>query len=264
VLWGGGHLTTDASGNVILSDVGALKKITQAGVVTTLTKQGQWDGVAIDPSGNIYGSGYSVPVSASPPLFETSLQEYSTSGNYLRFFVYWESSSNFEVGTGGLVIDSHGNLYQADMVTNRIVKFDIVSGTWTAFAGSGTAGNQDGVGTAATLTLYGSPDLAIDGNDNLYVRSLDTIRKITPNGTVTTIASHLPNTGTIAADKSGNVYAGGFETIYRFASDGSSVTYPFPYTTDFITSLTTDSSGNLYVGTRGFGAQVFKVSFPSS
>jgi len=46
VFWGGGHLAIDLSGNVILSDRGELRKVTPAGVVTTLTTQGGWDGVA--------------------------------------------------------------------------------------------------------------------------------------------------------------------------------------------------------------------------
>lgn len=263
IFWGGGHLAMDSAGNIILSDRGALRKVTQAGVVTTLTTQGDWDGVAIDPSGNIYGSGYAQGISASPPTFVTSLQEYSAQGAYQQLFANWESSANFSVGTGGLAMDSHGALFLADVVNNRIVKFNVGSNTWTVFAGSGTAGNQDGVGTAATFTLYAMPDLAIDSNDNLYVRSVDTVRKIAPDGTVTTIASQLQMTGTIAVDKWGNIYTSGVQVITRVASDGSVVSYPFTNSTDFITSLVTDSSGNLYAGTRGLGAQIFKITFPN-
>ncbi|WP_429298142.1 hypothetical protein [Paraburkholderia sp. GAS199] len=264
VLWGGGHLATDSTGNIILSDQGRLRKVTQAGAVTTLTTQGNWDGVAIDPAGNIYGSGYAQAISASPPTFVTSLQEYSAAGAYQQLFANWESSANSSVGTGGLVMDSHGALFLADVVNNRIVKFNVGSNTWTAFAGSGTAGNQDGVGTAATFTLYALPDLAIDSNDNLYVRSVDTVRKIAPDGTVTTIASQLQKTGTIAVDKAGNIYTSGIQVIDRIAGDGSVVSYKFTNTTDFITSLATDSGGNLYAGTRGFGARIFKITFANN
>lgn len=263
ILWGGGHLATDSTGNIILSDQGRLRKVTQAGAVTTLTTQGDWDGVAIDPAGNVYGSGYAQAISASPLTIVTSLQEYSAAGAYQQLFANWESSTNSSVGTGGLAMDSHGALFLADVVNNRIVKFNVGSNTWTVFAGSGTAGNQDGVGTAATFTLNALPDLAIDSNDNLYVRSVDTIRKIAPDGTVTTIASQLQTAGTIAVDKSGNIYTSGMQVINRVASDGSVVSYPFTNATDFITSLVTDSSGNLYAGTRGRGAQIFKITFPN-
>jgi sugar lactone lactonase YvrE len=264
IFWGGGHLAVDSAGNVVLSDRGMLRKVTQAGVVTTLATQGNWDGVAIDPSGNIYGSSDTLGIT-SGVTWQGSLQELSASGAYQQLFTNWESSSaNPSTGDGGLVMDSKGALFLADTVNNRIVKFDVGSNTWAVFAGSGTTGNQDGVGTSATFTLYGIPDLAIDSNDNLYVRSLDTVRKIAPDGTVTTIASQLQTTGAIAVDKSGNIYTTGFGKLERIASDGSVASYPFPNTTDFITSLATDSSGNLYMGTRGLGAQVFKITFPNN
>jgi hypothetical protein len=266
IFWGGGHLALDSSGNVILSDRGSLRKVTQSGVVTTLTTQGSWDGVAVDPSGNIYGSGDALELAGSPAIWAALLQEFSASGVYQQLFAHWESSGgNPSEGYGGLVMDSKGALFQADVVNNRIVKFDVGSNTWAVFAGSGTSGNQDGVGTTATFALNTSTDLAIDSNDNLYVRSLSTVRKIAPDGTVTTIAGQLPMWGdsTIAVDKLGNIYTSGMGVIIRIAGDGSVVSYPFTNTTDFITSLATDSTGNLYAGTRGIGAQIFKISFPN-
>jgi sugar lactone lactonase YvrE len=118
------------------------------------------------------------------------------------------------------------------------------------------------VGSAATFSFNGTPDLAIDSSGDLYVKSLDAVRKIAPDGTVTTVASKLSNASSaIAVDSQGNVYAAGVQIIYRIAANGSMVSYPFSNSTDFITSMTTDSAGNLYVGTRGVGAQVFKITF---
>ena len=197
-------------------------------------------------------------------MWAALLQEFSASGAYQQLFAHWESSStNPSEGYGGLVMDSKGALFQADVVNNRIVKFDVGSNTWAVFAGSGTSGNQDGVGTAATFPLYTMSDLAIDSNDNLYVRSLGTVRKIAPDGTVTTIAGQLPMTsaGTIAVDKSGNIYTSSMGVINRIASDGSVVSYPFTNTAGIISSLATDSSGNVYADTWGSGAQIFKITF---
>lgn len=264
IFWGGGHLAMDSSANIILSDRGNLRKVTQSGVVTTLGTQGSWDGVAIDPSGNVYGSGNTLGFAASSATWGALLQEFSTSGAYQQLFANWESSgSNPSAGWGGLVMDSKGALFLADVLNNRIVKFNLGSNTWAAFAGSGTSGTQDGVGTAASFTFNGTPDLAIDSNDNLYVRSLDTVRKIAPDGTVTTIASQLQSMGPIAVDKSGHIYTSGVAVINVIASDGSIVTYPFTSTSDVITSLVTDGSGNLYAGTRGVGAQIFKIAVPN-
>ncbi|WP_345817712.1 hypothetical protein AAGS40_30400 (plasmid) [Paraburkholderia sp. PREW-6R] len=262
ILWGGGHLAMDSSNDVILSDRGSLRKVTQAGVVTTLTTQGFWDGVAIDPSGAFYGSGNASGIATPSVVWRALLQKFSASGAYQQLFTNWESSStNTSDGFGGLVMDSRGALFLADAVSNRIVKFNVDSNTWAIFAGSGASGNQDGPGTAATFTLDQMPDLAIDSNDNLYVRSADAVRKIAPDGTVTTIASQLPATGAIAIDKSGNIYTAGYQAIIRITSGGSVASYPFTNTTDFITSLVTDRNGNVYAGTRGFGAQIFRINF---
>lgn len=260
VFWGGGHLAIDNSGNIFLSDRGDLRKVTQSGVVVTLGTQGSWDGVALDPTDNVFGSG-----NVLSGTFSALLQELSVSSTYQQLFTNWESSAtNPFFGFGGIAIDSTGALFLADGANNRIVKFNVGSNTWAVFAGSGTSGNQDGVGTAATFTLSVDPDFAIDGNDNLYVRSGDTVRKIAPDGTVTTIASQLQSSDTIAADRAGNIYTSGSQAIVRIASNGSVVTYPFTATTDAITSLVADSSGSLYVGTRGAGAQIFKITFPNN
>jgi hypothetical protein len=105
IFWGGGHLAMDSTGNVILSDRGALRKVSQSGVVTTLTTQGSWDGVAIDPSGNIYGSGDVLRIPSSPATWGALLQEFSASGAYQQLFANWESSStNPSDGDGGLVM----------------------------------------------------------------------------------------------------------------------------------------------------------------
>jgi sugar lactone lactonase YvrE len=65
-----------------------------------------------------------------------------------------------------------------------------VSGTVTTFAGSATSGYGDGLGTAA---LFSNPaGIASDANGNLYVSDSfnNRIRKIAPDGTVTTVAGN--------------------------------------------------------------------------
>jgi hypothetical protein len=169
----------------------------------------------------------------------------------------------FPTSRGGKDVPiAKSTLNTAVRALNRIVKFSLDSGTWAVLAGSGVSGNQDGPGPNATFTLSGSPDLAIDSGDNLYVRSLDTVRKISPDGTVTTVARQLPTaSGAIAVDRSGSIYTAGNWAVQRVSANGDVVSYPFANTSDFITSLTIDNSGNLYAGTRGVGAQIFKLSF---
>ena len=66
----------------------------------------------------------------------------------------------------------------------------------------------------------------------------------------------------IAIDSNGTIFGSGIDTFLNSISQFGTVTaFNFPNTRDFITSLTTDSTGNLYAGTRGTGAQIFKISF---
>ena len=93
--------------------------------------------------------------------------------------------------------------------------------TWTTFAGASSIGSADGVGgNAQFLIPTGS---AVDTNGNLYVADTlnDTIREITPAGSVSTIAGWAGSPGyvdgmnrnarfyypsRIALDRAGNLY----------------------------------------------------------
>jgi sugar lactone lactonase YvrE len=88
----------------------------------------------------------------------------------------------------GIVIDSANNMYVADGGNNVIRKIS-PAGIVSDFAGaSGTEGDQDATGTAATFR--GPRGLAFDSAGNLYVadRYNSTIRKISSSGAVTTLA----------------------------------------------------------------------------
>lgn len=266
IFWGGGKLAIDADGNVMMSDRGELRKVTQTGVVTTL-KMGQLievQGVAIDASGNIFGAGGSQTfASTSPVLWGASLAELSTSGTQKSLFVNWETSlDNPSVGWGGLAVDGKGILFLADSANNRIVKFNPALGTWSVLAGSGSIGNTDGVGTAATFTIDALCDMPIDSEGNMYLNAGSSIRKISPNGTVSTLFKGLSSdTSALALDSSGNFYIADSSFIYRISQGGSITSFPFSYLTGFITAMVADKNGNLYLGTRGVGAEVFKISF---
>jgi hypothetical protein len=201
-------------------------------------------------------------VSFSPVTWGASVNELTSSGTVKTIATNWETSTtNSGVGFGGLSVDASGNLYLADSVNNRIVKFTS-EGTMSVFAGSGTSGSNDGSGTAAT---FNNPtDLAIDSGGNVFVNDNgnSSIRKISPTGMVSTI-TRLPSLGTpIAVDQVGNIYTVGFpSSIQRIGNDGGVSTFSLPGISDFITALVADNNGNIYAGTRGLGAQILKISF---
>jgi len=88
----------------------------------------------------------------------------------------------------GLAFDASGNLYVADANNHRIRKIT-PAGAVTTFAGIGTQGFLDH-NTAASAQFSSPSGVAFDASGNLFVvdRGNHRIRKITPEGVVTTFA----------------------------------------------------------------------------
>jgi streptogramin lyase len=121
-----------------------------------------------------------------------------------------------------VAVDSAGNVYVADRYNHRIRKIT-PAGVVTTLAGSGEVGYFDGTGTAARFARLRG--VAVDSTGNVYVSDDDRIRKISPEGIVTTLAG------------SGEYgYADGPGMVAQFASPQG---------------VTVDSAGNVYVAEYG-------------
>lgn len=169
-------ITTDAAGNIYVADYinSALRKVTPAGVVTTLTSVTNIFGVAADASGNIYCAQYGQHV----------VSKYNSAGLYS--VIAGSSASGTDDGTGtaakfnfpaGITLDASGNLYVTETVNHRIRKIT-PAGVVTTIAGN-TAGYADGVGIAG---LFDTP-IAVCGDftsNFLYVADFGNhkIRKV--------------------------------------------------------------------------------------
>ena len=189
----------DAAGNVYLSerDNHTIRRITPAGVVTTFAGafhanayvdgpaasarfEGLGGGLVFDRAGNLYVSE------------DTRIRRISPDGTVSTF----AGSGDFAIRDGpaataafrfasSLAIDGAGNLYVADSNTIRRVS---PAGVVTTLAGAAsTSGTTDGQGTAARFS-QSSPGLATDADGNVYAGDGRTIRRMTPEGAVTTIA----------------------------------------------------------------------------
>ena len=226
-------VAVDSSGTVYVADFSnhRIRKITPAGVVTTLAGSGvagyadgtgtaaQFngpEGVAVDSSGTVYvGDSINHCIrKISPAGVVTTLAGSGVAG--------------YADGTGtaaqfnrpdGVAVDSVGTVYVGDPMNHRIRKIT-PTGIVTTFAGSSVAGYADGTGTAAQFI---TPDgVAVDSSGTVYVADFSDhrIRKITPAGVVTTlagsgIAGYADSTGTtaqfngppsLAVDSAGTVY----------------------------------------------------------
>jgi serine/threonine protein kinase/sugar lactone lactonase YvrE len=138
---------------------------------------------------------------------------------------------------GGLVVDAAGNVFVADSGNHTIRKIT-PDGKVTTFAGlAGHRGSRDGRGNAASF--FAPFGIAVDKKGNLFVSEVGncTIRKITPDGVVTTLAGLAGNPGSkdgagdnaqfrnpfgLAVDSSGTVFVADTSnfTIRRIATNG--------------------------------------------
>ncbi|MDB5002633.1 MAG: hypothetical protein JWQ34_858 [Mucilaginibacter sp.] len=279
------HIIIDASGN-IFGDDGAksIYKIAVGGTVSLVAGGANsnafksiW-GTVGDQLGNLYvpdRGGHNI-VRVTPEGIVSSFAGNGTDaiadggGNAARF-----SSPT------GIAIDQSNNLYVND--THRVRKISN-AGLVTTIAGSATDGSVDGTGATAQFgTLEG---IAVDANNNIYVSDTKykKIRKITPDGVVTTLAgsgtqgfangpgaaAQFNNPHGLAVDAAGNVFVsdenyllpmfsirminrlGVVTTLLTGTSNTGVINGPLATaSTNFPDGMTIDVLGNLYIANTG-------------
>jgi serine/threonine-protein kinase len=282
----------DTAGNLYVADAAnnEIRMITPAGVVTTFAGSitpGDSDGtggaasfhspegVAVDSSGNVYVA----------DTDNNEIRKITPTGVVTTFA--GSTVAGHADGTGGaasftlptgLAIDAAGDLYVADSGNNEI-RMITPAGVVSTLAGSTTAGNADGTGSAASFNQPAG--VAVDASGNVFVADFgnNEIREVTPSGVVTTVAGsgaqgHADGTGTaasfysptgVAVDSSGNIYVAdtnnneirkitpagvvltlaGSPAAGNQDGTGSSSSFKFPF------NIALDGSGDLFLADFG-------------
>ncbi len=229
-------VAVDTNGYVYVADTNnyEIRKIAPDGTVSTLA--GSWSSPGSN-DGQASGASFYLPggvaVDAQGVVYVADTQNHNIrkvmpDGTVTTLAGNGTAGSSNGVGAaasfdepGAIAVDHNGNLYVADTGNNEIRKVT-PNGTVSTLAGSGVAGNADGVGTAAQFfSPYG---IAVDAFGNVYVADTYNreIRKITPDGTVSTLAG----TNSVSGIADGK---------------GAAATFQFPY------GIAVDAAGDLFV-----------------
>ena len=211
-------LAVDAKGNVFIADTEnhLIRKVTPKGGVTTLAGSGQG-----------YGNGKGRKAMFSrPSAVATKGSKYvyvADSANHVIRRI--RSSGAVELIAGaplepgsadgkrskarfsfpsGIAVKSDGTVYVADTGNHTIRKIS-AAGRVTTLAGVvGQSGGKDGTGAAAR---FNEPrQLALDAKGNLYVTDGTALRKVTPSGKVSTLATDFSSLGGVCVTPKGEIF----------------------------------------------------------
>ncbi len=90
----------------------------------------------------------------------------------------------------GVTADRQGNVYASDTTNFLVVKI-APSGVLTIVAGNGTGGTGGDGGPATSASLGAPRSLAVDVAGNVFFVDGNRVRKVTPQGTISTFAGSL-------------------------------------------------------------------------
>jgi beta-lactamase regulating signal transducer with metallopeptidase domain/sugar lactone lactonase YvrE len=232
-------VAVDSAGNLYILDGDAIRKVTPNGAITTVAgndKEGfGGDGgkaisaqlagpsrMAVDSAGNLYIA----------DMNNHRIRKLTSDG-----IINTVAGNGDQVDEpAGVAMDSAGNLYFSDVANNRIRKVT-PAGEITTVAGNGKAGFSGDGGPATSAQLKTPQGVAVDSAGNLYIADKNNhrIRKVTPDGVISTIARAMPNVvrpsltqiyspRSIALDSAGNLYIVADQSdncIHKVTPDGA-------------------------------------------
>jgi sugar lactone lactonase YvrE len=272
------ELAADATGNLWVAEgsYGNLRKISANGIVSSLPNfPGITDayskGLAVDTAGNLVVSAsfFGTIAQISPGGQATILAGKSGDRGYVDGPA---ATARFEY-PGALAYDRSGNLFVVDDGSNVIRKIT-PQGEVSTFAGLPRAWAEDATDGRGEAARFSARCLVARApNGDLYVADRDnfTIRRITADGTVSTLAGSAGQSamtdGTGAAarfqeirclttDSTGNIYVGDYDMIRKVTPDGVVTTVLTSDENYFPLGLAVDASGTVFFTHKHFVMRV--------
>ncbi|HKP47507.1 MAG TPA: hypothetical protein VJT50_12985 [Pyrinomonadaceae bacterium] len=274
-------IVVDRTGNVYFSDLETIWKLDQLGHVSIFrpgVRGRHIHELTIDSEGNIYGGDY-------------SYQGQNAVSEIWKMTPSGISSSLLAPTTDpprgmSIWLDHAGNMYLIEQNNHTRSRTILLrrspDGQVTTMAG-GAFGHQDGKGTSAKFGSIGG--LAFGPDGSLYMTDGTSVRKVTTDGTVTTVANNLaarapddkptlfggpePIMTGLAVNSAGTIYVAdaGNRRLLRIGNDGKPTVVLREVPPYFPNGVTTAADGTVYVlefsfippGTWG-GARVRKVA----
>ncbi len=245
-------LALDSAGNAYVREPCLIRKITPAGVVSTLAgvagdcniadgppgtaRVGGGTGIAVDSAGNVYFSDGSGAIRKSTP---TGVLSTVAGDVVLTGYADGSGTSARFNAPHGLAIDAAGNLYVAD-TNNAAIRMVTPAGAVSTVARGQAGGGYTVVDGPVSAATFGSVvNLAVDAAGAIYVadEGTNSIRRIA-GGQVSTLAGSSANN---------NGSAGALDGV------GAAARFNSPQ------QLAVDAGGNVYVADMG-NAAVRKIT----
>ncbi len=297
-------VAVDSAGNLYIADGSARIRKVAGAVIATVAGNGlvgfsgdggpaisavlsSDDGVAVDSAANLYIADYN-----NNRIRKVTNGAITTVAGGGTTVAGSGPAIGAQLYPGAVALDSAGNLYIADGVSNVIWK--IANGVMTAVAGNGTRGFSGDGGPATSAELSGSESVAVDSAGNLYIADTfnNRIRRVA-NGVITTVAgsgttgfsgdngpainAQLNTPSGVTLDSAGNLYisdtgnacvrkvsGGVIATVAGIGgmpgSGGDNNTSATKSTLSSPGGIAVDAAGNLYIADDFFDSRVLKVS----